>query len=382
MVRFDDQLVVQGIPDSVNSEERALFRSRLFTAVNRLRESTGLQTISITVSTPEMLVEESTKIQREQARHPGNGEASTEERTQQYQARKPLYSFAQLVVSDETMEDLLSAVETVSLTPVVFEQWGLRKIEPYPRSALNFYGPSGTGKTLAAHAIADKLGRDILIASYAEVESKYVGDGPKNVKALFLAAERKNAVLFIDEADSLLSKRLTNVTQGAEQAINSMRSQLLICLEQFSGIVIFATNLVKNYDKAFETRVRHVRFSLPDKQARVKIWQSLLVADLPVRNISVEELADATDDISGRDIKNAIIDAAVRTARLGRSFLEMADLLNAIQRVKAARIADEPVPVHAMTAEQRASIKERVLKTFSDDDVKSNGAPNNLEKAE
>ncbi len=65
---------------------------------------------------------------------------------------------------------------------------------------------------------------------------------------------------FFDEADSLLSKRLTSVSQGSEQAINSMRSQLLICLEEFRGIVIFATNLVINYDQAFLTRLISVEF--------------------------------------------------------------------------------------------------------------------------
>ena len=57
-----------------------------------------------------------------------------------------------------------------------------------------------------------------------------MGEGPKNVSAIFLAAEEQDAVLFIDEADSLLSKRLVNVSDPSGQAMNSMRSQLLICL--------------------------------------------------------------------------------------------------------------------------------------------------------
>ncbi len=102
--------------------------------------------------------------------------------------------------------------------------------------------------------------------------------------------ERDNAILFIDEADSLLSRRLTNVTQGSEQAINSMRSQLLICLERFRGVVIFATNLVENYDKAFETRVRHVHFLLPDEQGRRDIWRRHLPARLPLApDISLDQ---------------------------------------------------------------------------------------------
>lgn len=125
---------------------------------------------------------------------------------------------------------------------------------------------------MAAEAIAHKLGKKILKVSYADVESKYHGEGPKMVKSIFLAAKNNDAVLFFDEADSLLSKRLTSVSQGSEQAINSMRSQLLICLEEFRGIVIFATNLVINYDQAFLTRLISVEFKNPDVDTRKVIW--------------------------------------------------------------------------------------------------------------
>lgn len=92
------------------------------------------------------------------------------------------------------------------------------------------------------------------------------------VKAIFRAAEKQDAVLFLDESDSLLSKRLTNVSDGSAQAINSMRSQLLICLEKFKGVVIFATNLVVNYDRAFLSRLINIEFPMPDQEARMEIW--------------------------------------------------------------------------------------------------------------
>jgi ATP-dependent 26S proteasome regulatory subunit len=163
-----------------------------------------------------------------------------------------------------------------------------------------------------------------------------VGDGPKNVQALFMAAQRDDAVLFVDEADSLLSKRLTSVNAGSDQAINSMRSQLLIALEQFSGVVIFATNLVTNYDPAFETRVRSVEFTMPDVAARRAIWQAHLPARLPRTGVDFDSLA-AVDDVCGRDIKNAVVDAAVRAAMDGRTGVTGEELLAAIRRVVAAR---------------------------------------------
>ena len=70
---------------------------------------------------------------------------------------------------------------------------------------------------MTAEAVAKYLDTGISRAAYADIESKYHGEGPRMVKAIFKAAERENAVLFLDEADSLLSKRLTNVHDGSEE---------------------------------------------------------------------------------------------------------------------------------------------------------------------
>jgi ATP-dependent 26S proteasome regulatory subunit len=180
------------------------------------------------------------------------------------------------------------------------------------------------------------------MASYAQIESKYVGDGSKNVEAVFFAAERDGAILFIDEADSLLSRRLLDVTQGAEQAINSMRSQLLICLENYRGVVIFSTNLVENYDRAFDTRMRHILFPMPDEEARRQIWANHLPRELPLGNdVAIEALA-RINDVCGRDIKNAVIDAALRAARSGAEEITLEDLNKAVQQIKLARIKSSP----------------------------------------
>ena len=186
--------------------------------------------------------------------------------------------------------------------------------------------------------MASYLKKSILLASYAQIESKYVGDGSKNVEAVFYAAERDGAILFIDEADSLLSRRLIDVTQGAEQAINSMRSQLMICLEHYKGVVIFSTNLVENYDRAFETRMRHVMFPMPDEESRRRIWKRHLPKEFPqAEDVVVERLA-SIDDVCGRDIKNAVIGAALRAARGRRNIVHFTELEQAINRIKAARI--------------------------------------------
>jgi SpoVK/Ycf46/Vps4 family AAA+-type ATPase len=360
---LDHDLWLQGFPENIPEHIAAVYRSRLLTTVKELLNKAKLKEAKITIGTASQMQNTDTPASMAGGQ-PGKSKESddtpVEERARQYTAQKPRFRSEQLVLPNTVKENLLSAVTVIQVESLVFDTWGLRAFEPFPRTALNFHGPPGTGKTLAAHAIAHQLGRPILAASYAEIESKFHGDGPKNVKAIFYAAERDGAVLFIDEADSLLSKRLTNVTQGSEQAINSMRSQLLICLEQFRGVVIFATNLVKNYDKAFETRVRHIYFPLPDEKGRCEIWRKHLPPQLPLApDVTPESLAHI-ERICGRDIKNAVIDAAVRAAIHRKAYIERSDLIEAIERIKAARVTEEAEVSRELTAEEKEEMARKI----------------------
>lgn len=254
-----------------------------------------------------------------------------------YHADEPRYSFDQVILPDDLRTRINEAVGTILVEHKVFDEWGLRSIIPNASSALSFYGPPGTGKSMAAEAVAHKLGKKILRATYADIESKFHGEGPKMVKAIFRAAERDDAVLFLDESDSLLSKRLTNVTDGSAQAINSMRSQLLICLEQFKGIVIFATNLVVNYDKAFLSRLINIEFVKPDKKARYAIWYQHLKGEglrIPLSNdVNIDELAEKYE-FCGREIKNSVKDACVIAAISEKNSVTQADLIKAANKTK------------------------------------------------
>lgn len=257
--------------------------------------------------------------------------------SENYHAEEPRYSFDQVILPDDLKTRINEAVGTILVEHKVFDEWGLRTIIPNASSALSFYGPPGTGKSMAAEAIAQKLGKKVLRATYADIESKFHGEGPKMVKAIFRAAERDDAVLFLDESDSLLSKRLTNVTDGSAQAINSMRSQLLICLEQFKGIVIFATNLVVNYDKAFLSRLINIEFVKPDKEARHAIWYQHLKGEglhIPLSDdVNIEELAEKYE-FCGREIKNSVKDACVIAAIAQKDIVSQADLIKAADKTK------------------------------------------------
>ena len=289
-----------------------------------------------------------------------------EEKAKQFVPVDPLFSFDRVILPSEVKEKLEQAIAILQYEDKVFNEWGLYEIQPHPSTSLSFFGPSGTGKTMAAEAVAQKLGKKILKVSYADVESKYHGEGPKMVKAIFLAAQKADAVLFFDEADSLLSKRLTNVSQGSEQAINSMRSQLLICLEEYRGIVIFATNLVINYDKAFLTRLISIEFPIPDKETRKVIWDvhirplndgNVHRLNIPLApDVDTRELALKYEFV-GREIRNAVINACISVAMAQKNIVNQSDLVASCESILKERQSLENARDHT-----QGDLGQKILK--------------------
>lgn len=354
------KVTISGIPTDAPKSEAALLRSRIDTWVGEFLDRCGRDFLEFTVVAGERRAEPPTPSV-------GGSKTSSEEelakRAERFQARPPVWHMESLVLPAETRDQLRIALRAQELQTKLYQEWGLAAIEPFPRTVLNFHGAPGTGKTMAAHAVADHLGKPILTASYADIESMYHGEAPKNVDALFHAAETQNALLFIDEADSLLSRRLVNVTQGAEQSANSLRSQLLICLERFRGIVVFATNLVQNYDPAFESRMQQVAFSLPDGQLRRQLWQSHLPLQLPLAgDVDLEELAEKTDGLSGREMKNAVIAAAMRAADENALALQQRHFLDALATAKRSRtrLVEKKVGGEELPGVEKQELSQRI----------------------
>ncbi len=268
-----------------------------------------------------------------------NGEEdSIESLASRYKPIEPFYTFDNLIIGKQTLDEIEIALTVLEYGDLVFEKWGLKKIEPFPRSVLNFYGPPGTGKTLAAHAIASKLGKKVLLVGCPEIQSKYHGESSKNVKAVFYAAEKNDAVLFFDESDSLLSKRLEEVNTGAEDEINNMRNTMLMCLEMHKGIVIFASNFVKRYDYAFETRVQSVLFPIPDLDTLEKIWKKHLLPTIETQGqIDIHAIAEKTIGFCGRDVKNTVVKACFTAIHNGRKFVTQQDFLDSCEQIRTTR---------------------------------------------
>lgn len=296
-----------------------------------------------------------------------------EKRAKQYTAVEPKYSFDMLKIPERVKDQIDRALGRIQLEREVFEEWGLYAIMPSPVCAMSFYGAAGTGKSMAAEAIASRLKKKIIRASYADIENKYVGEGPKNVSAIFLAAEQQDAVLFIDEADSLLSKRMVNVSEPSGQAMNSMRSQLLISLENFHGIVIFATNLAINYDRAFLSRLINIKFERPDAELREEIWKAHILPGpgakiqlhIPLdEDVDLKALAQKYEFV-GREIRNCVVDACVDARARKLSKLTQECLVRAAEVIEKTReevenAKDETQKSKSLNAEQRHEIAETI----------------------
>lgn len=187
---------------------------------------------------------------------------------------EPRFELEQVALNAKVREQIKTAISAVRYKRKMSEEWGMSDYFAGNRAIiLNFYGKPGTGKSMTAEAVAKALGKKVYHINYSELESKYVGETPKNIRKAFECATKDDAVLIFDEADSFLGKRLTSVTQSADYGVNITRSVLLMELEKFTGVVVFTTNLISNYDEAFKRRILlSVYFEMPDEEARTVIW--------------------------------------------------------------------------------------------------------------
>lgn len=226
----------------------------------------------------------------------------------------PKRGFDKLVVTQETQKQISSILTKIKNYDLLYNKFGLKEIDASGgRTLINFYGPPGTGKSFAAEAIAYELGKKIVRANYAEIESKFVGETPKNIKAIFSVAKKEDAVLIFDEADSILGKRLSNITQSTDHAVNVSKSVMLIEMDNFSGITVFTTNFGQNYDSAFVRRIiGHIEFALPDFERRRQIINNLIPEKLPTDLTEKQKdiLANETESLSGGDLLNVVIYAS------------------------------------------------------------------------
>ena len=229
----------------------------------------------------------------------------------------PRKTFADVILPEKTRRALAETLVQIEKRDLIFTTWGLGERHTNGTGLVfNFTGPPGTGKTICAEAVANLIGKPLLSVRYSELESGWAGETGKNITAVFSGARQKGVVLFFDEADSVAGRRFTTTAVGYEREANQGVNILLKELENYEGVVIFATNLWTNFDPAFQRRVRtHIVFEMPGPRERELIWKAQLhPSKTPLaEDVDFRDLAER-HELSGGDIKNAVLKAAQTAA--------------------------------------------------------------------
>ncbi|MDX9721012.1 MAG: ATP-binding protein [Myxococcota bacterium] len=229
------------------------------------------------------------------------------------------FGLERLVLDDTTHALLQELVDYTQHRDALARQWGFEAaLEKGLGVTALFVGPPGTGKSLAATALARELGRELYRVDLSQLVSKYIGETEKHLGSVFDAAEKGEVMLLFDEADSLFGKR-TEVKTSVDRYANLEVNFLLQRIERFNGVVVLTTNHEKGIDDAFARRIRfRIHFDAPDAEARVRLWQALLPSQVPLAaEVDLAELA-ATYELTGGHIKEVILRAAARAYAAGQ----------------------------------------------------------------
>ncbi|WP_066424977.1 ATP-binding protein [Anabaena sp. 4-3] len=221
---------------------------------------------------------------------------------------QPKWTLEEVALSKSTLDQIDQMVAYIKNRDKLLNDWQFNRfLKTGSALSINFFGVPGTGKSITAEAIAHKLGMSIIRANYGELESSFIGGTSDNLASVFKTAEETKSLLFFDEADAVLSRRISNLSQAADHGVNSAKSTLLTLLDKFNGIIVFATNLFDNYDEAFLRRIIfNIEFLSPDLVMREHLWRFHLSENVP-KEVSYERLANISDGLCGGDIKNITI---------------------------------------------------------------------------
>ncbi len=235
-------------------------------------------------------------------------------------------NLVELDVSTKNLSDLILSSElNRSLTCLIsssrqsvcrkLSSWGLKGYsgKNAQRGSLAlFWGRPGTGKTLAAQAIAGHLGKAILKTNSSHILSKWFGETEKKAQRLIsgyfsLCDDMQNPpILLFNEADQLFTKRSKDPDGSADQAWNATQNIFLEAMENPKGMIIATTNLLPCMDEAYSRRFDAVlEFKFPCQQERQQLWNLLLPKRVPGRNsLDLDEVS--TIPLSGGQIEKVI----------------------------------------------------------------------------
>ena len=209
-----------------------------------------------------------------------------------------------------------------------------------PKGAL-LVGPTGTGKTLLAKAVAGEANVPFFSISGSDFVEMFVGVGASRVRDLFRQAKEKApCIVFIDEIDAVGRARGKNVGFSSNDERENTLNQLLTEMDGFdtnSGVIILAaTNRADILDKALLRAGRfdrQIHVDLPELKERIEIFNVHLKGLKVEEGFDVEFMAKHTPGFSGADIANVCNEAALTAARKDKKEIDRQDFLDAVDRI-------------------------------------------------
>lgn len=242
---------------------------------------------------------------------------------------KPDVTFADVGGLDVQKQEIREAIELPLLQKDLYEQIG---IDP-PRGVL-LYGPPGTGKTMLVKAVANATNASFIKVNGSEFVHKYLGEGPRMVRDVFrLARENAPSIIFIDEVDSIATKRFDAQT-GSDREVQRILIELLTQMDGFDQQtdvkVIMATNRQDTLDPALlrPGRLdRKIEFpSLKDRRERRLIFNTVAEKMNLSPECDLDTLISRNDPLSGAIITAIMQEAGLRAIRKNRYVILQSDL--------------------------------------------------------
>lgn len=244
---------------------------------------------------------------------------------------EPKLEWSDLVLDSQAYKQIEDITDWVKYNKALNSEWNFSKKMKKGYKAL-FYGMPGTGKTAATTLIGKSLGMDVYRINLSLLVSKYIGETEKNLNNILDSAINRNWILYFDEADTIFGKKTTTNNLN-DFAYHQMVAFLMQRLEDFPGVIIFASYLTSNIDQTVLKNFQStVYFTMPDIEMRLKLWMQFLDHGLAFEKaIKVEEIAKKYE-LTGGAITNVFRHCAIKSFKRNEKIILLNDLIEGIER--------------------------------------------------